>query len=281
MNETFQIKGEANIIFHHRDHRLHNIFTADQILDTRHIFVSTYNFNFLDKSLDSPYDLLKKAAMRGVIVTLVYASEFKDSFSPDEEFRKLIKCIKLKEKNLVNHSKIIILDSVAYIGSANFSKGSENNYECGTLLHDKKDIRNLRELFKKVLIVGKKENYKRELLGLEMIDEIESLSGELSDLIEEKKYNKHWYIYCINEIVESKFNLLEDIYGVIYKREIINNLNEIKEELIAGAELSDIDIDELQRNLDIVNSFCCDAINHVYYHIQHGKMMDFIERHYR
>ncbi|CAM3886299.1 hypothetical protein BAQ48_02310 [Bacillus luti] len=87
MNETFQIKGEANIIFHHRDHRLHNIFTADQILDTRHIFVSTYNFNFLDKSLDSPYDLLKKAAMRGVIVTLVYASELGVTLGPETSAR--------------------------------------------------------------------------------------------------------------------------------------------------------------------------------------------------
>jgi hypothetical protein len=39
--------------------------------------------------------------------------------------------------NFNNHSKIFATENIAYIGSANFSEESDNNFECGVLFRDK------------------------------------------------------------------------------------------------------------------------------------------------
>jgi hypothetical protein len=47
--------------------------------------------------------------------------------------------------NFDNHSKIIITDNKAYVGSANFSNGSRNNYECGIIIEN--DLGKVEEIF--------------------------------------------------------------------------------------------------------------------------------------
>ncbi|WP_066309241.1 phospholipase D-like domain-containing protein [Bacillus sp. FJAT-29814] len=42
--------------------------------------------------------------------------------------------------NFENHSKIITTDNVAYIGSANFSDESQNNFEAGIIIKNKADV---------------------------------------------------------------------------------------------------------------------------------------------
>ncbi|WP_180228112.1 phospholipase D-like domain-containing protein [Bacillus wiedmannii] len=281
MHEAFEISGKSKVVFHHKDHRLRNIFTEYQIKDTKHIYISTYNFNFEDKGPDSPYVLLKKAAIEGVMVTLVYACEHNNIFTPDEEFKKLIKCIHLNENNLVNHSKIIILDSVAYVGSANFSKSSDFNFECGTILFNRADIKNLRNLFKKVLIAGRTEKYNREELGLEIIDEIECLSMELSDLIEAKIFDKNMYSNCINKIVESNHSVLNDIYGIAFGESDLNYLREIKKQLNTGVELSDDETDELKYILKEFINLCYNATNDIYSLIESIGMIKLADKHYK
>jgi phosphatidylserine/phosphatidylglycerophosphate/cardiolipin synthase-like enzyme len=65
----------------------------------------------------------------------VYAANFKKLF--DLYHRrldpKLYKCKLEPFFNVHNHSKLIITDQAAYIGSANFSPESSQNYECGVI----------------------------------------------------------------------------------------------------------------------------------------------------
>ncbi len=50
--------------------------------------------------------------------------------------------------NFENHSKIIMTDAIAYIGSANFSSESSKNFECGVLIKDRQIIDQIeREFF--------------------------------------------------------------------------------------------------------------------------------------
>lgn len=49
--------------------------------------------------------------------------------------------------NFGNHSKIIMTDKMAYIGSANFSDESKNNNECGMLIKDKNVIEEINNVF--------------------------------------------------------------------------------------------------------------------------------------
>lgn len=49
--------------------------------------------------------------------------------------------------NFGNHSKIIMSDTVAYVGSANFSDESKNNNECGILIRDKRVINEIDSIF--------------------------------------------------------------------------------------------------------------------------------------
>jgi len=47
--------------------------------------------------------------------------------------------------NFNNHSKIILTDNIAYIGSANFSPESNSNYETGFLIRDRNTINEINE----------------------------------------------------------------------------------------------------------------------------------------
>lgn len=49
--------------------------------------------------------------------------------------------------NFDNHSKIVMTDSIAYIGSANFSDESKNNNECGIIIKDKNIIKDIDDVF--------------------------------------------------------------------------------------------------------------------------------------
>lgn len=49
--------------------------------------------------------------------------------------------------NFTNHSKIIMSDKMAYIGSANFSDESKHNNECGILINDVIVIKDINEIF--------------------------------------------------------------------------------------------------------------------------------------
>lgn len=66
--------------------------------------------------------------------------------------------------NFDNHSKIIMTDAVAYIGSANFSSESSRNFECGVLIKDRAII----------------EQIEREFLGAIQDDSVEFRGNEIA-----------------------------------------------------------------------------------------------------
>lgn len=280
MFKSFDVIGESRVIFHHLNNRLKHIFTNEQIRDTNHIFISTYNFNFIDKGEETAYKMLKDAALKGVLVTLVYALE-KDGVLPDEEFIKLIKCIKMDNENNKNHSKLIILDSVAYIGSANFTNGSDFNYEVGTLLFDKTDINKLRMIFIELFISNKKSHYLRHPLGLEVLYSIFYNLEELFDLVEKNLINSNEAKKQIVEIISSNFYELEEIYGVFYNQDIINFLKKIKLKIDTKTDLSQVEIEDLIYNLNTLYEFTCSAINHINILIEQRGIMNLIEQHYK
>ncbi|MBI4327920.1 MAG: hypothetical protein HY674_22030 [Chloroflexi bacterium] len=49
-----------------------------------------------------------------------------------------------------NHAKALIVDDMAYVGSANFTKASANNYEAGVIVTEKGEIQQLRAFIEKI-----------------------------------------------------------------------------------------------------------------------------------
>lgn len=66
--------------------------------------------------------------------------------------------------NFGNHSKIIMTDKMAYIGSANFSDESKNNNECGILITDVSVINNINEVFVQMQIDESVSYYSSEYM---------------------------------------------------------------------------------------------------------------------
>lgn len=115
------------------------------------VFVSTYNFNFNYQSNNSMYNRLIELANSGVNVALVYSKPiFKHANDPyfDPVFQQYVLCARVKN----NHAKLFCSESFAYIGSNNFSFGSEGNYECGVLIEDIQTVRKIRKRFQGELI---------------------------------------------------------------------------------------------------------------------------------
>jgi len=113
---------------------------------TKSIYIATYNFNFRDRYEKTFYRELSKLANLGVDVNLLYAKmnfSNEDKLEIEEIFKNFVLCAELP----TNHSKIFIADDFAYIGSANFSFGSNNNYESGVIFSNKEIIKDITKYF--------------------------------------------------------------------------------------------------------------------------------------
>jgi phosphatidylserine/phosphatidylglycerophosphate/cardiolipin synthase-like enzyme len=66
-----------------------------------------------------------------------------DKLEIEDIFQNFVLCAELP----TNHSKLFIADYFAFIGSANFSFGSNNNYEGGVIFTDKKIISEFRKFY--------------------------------------------------------------------------------------------------------------------------------------
>jgi phosphatidylserine/phosphatidylglycerophosphate/cardiolipin synthase-like enzyme len=118
---------------------------------TKAIYIATYNFNFRDKYERSFYKQLSKLANLGVDVNLLYSKmtfSDEDKLEIEEIFKNFVLCAKLT----TNHSKLFIADDFAFIGSANFSFGSNNNYESGVIFSNKEIISEIRRFFVEELL---------------------------------------------------------------------------------------------------------------------------------
>ena len=119
--------------------------------ETKSICIATYNFNFRDKYERTFYKELSNLANLGVDIRLLYAKmtfSEQDKLEIEEIFRSFVLCAELP----TNHSKIFIADNFAFIGSANFSFGSNKNYESGVIFSNKEIISEIRSFFGKELL---------------------------------------------------------------------------------------------------------------------------------
>lgn len=113
--------------------------------ETEAIYIATYNFNF-NQYEKSFYQKLSHLANLGVEVNLLYAKMTyadEDKLEVEEIFKNFVLCAKLT----TNHSKLFITDDFAFIGSANFSFGSNNNYESGVVIDNKEIILEIRKFY--------------------------------------------------------------------------------------------------------------------------------------
>lgn len=118
--------------------------------ETKAIYIATYNFNF-NQYEKSFYQRLSDLANLGVEINLLYAKMTyadEDKLKIDEIFKNFVLCAQLT----TNHSKLFITDDFAFIGSANFSFGSNNNYECGVLFDNKEIISSIRNIYLRELL---------------------------------------------------------------------------------------------------------------------------------
>jgi len=117
---------------------------------TKIIYIATYNFNF-KKYDQSFYKKLTELANKGIEISLLYSKTTfggEDHLEFEDIFENFVLCAQLK----TNHSKIFICDDFAYIGSANFSFGSDNNYECGVIFENKEIVLEILKFYRVELL---------------------------------------------------------------------------------------------------------------------------------
>ena len=113
----------------------------DKVKDTTEsIDIVTYNFRFEDQRGHSFYNKLLTIAEKGIRIRLMYSPSVSHDEFCDDLFGDEILCVSVPH----NHSKIFISDTLAFIGSANFTLGSDNNCECGFLTENRELIQKLR-----------------------------------------------------------------------------------------------------------------------------------------
>ncbi|MEY2304335.1 hypothetical protein [Bacillus tropicus] len=91
--------------------------------------------------------------------------------------------------SLDNHSKIIITDTVAYVGSANFSKSSYDNFECGVRvdISNAPEIHKLFEELKKDALFYDGTNYKVTRVSI-IIQQVNEIKLGLEDFCKDLEY---------------------------------------------------------------------------------------------
>lgn len=148
--------------------------------------------------------------------------------------------------NFGNHSKIIMTDVVAYIGSANFSDESKKNNECGVLIKDKNVINEINNIFIQMQIDESVSYYSSEYT--KVFVSITNL------LIKTKTYYYDYYCSFFYELEQhemiSKYKgfeanlspiLVEDIEDLSYEIEDVIlelNNNKVYPEIFRDLDLS-------------------------------------------
>lgn len=114
------------------------------------IYIATYNFNF-NQYPRSFYEKLAGLANVGVDVRLLYATmtnATSANLEIEEVFKNFVLCAQLE----ANHSKLFITDDFAFVGSANFSFGSNRNYESGVIFESKEIVEKIAKYYRSVLL---------------------------------------------------------------------------------------------------------------------------------
>lgn len=218
------------VLFHYEE--FWNKIIPHNFEDSERIDIITYNFNFIHKNGRSFYNKLKKLSEKGVDIRLLYAKNTysnSDNIEIEEIFKQSILCANLPE----NHAKIFISDTIAFIGSANFSIGSNNNYECGTIIRDIDTIEKIRrEFITQLLEVSEFTNIPHSVHNDPMnhVLWVEDAINKINSIISEKKnlenaesmdlISKLRFYDDIKDIAEKlgiSFSHGFDLYGILLR----------------------------------------------------------------
>ena len=154
-----------------------------------------------------------------------------------------------------NHSKIIMTNNIAYIGSANYSSESANNFEAGVILKDKLALLQIKDIIDEEIESSAEPYYAYDILPMIFLTrELEEIKTILSESIwglwevhgsDVGEYYKGGNIYIDTKILEAfeyfQEELGDTVSGLIqevednlsnnyltYKEELIENLNNLK-----------------------------------------------------
>lgn len=157
MRNEIKINDDVKLIM------TNNEFGYSEVLDTleeaKFVRIVTYNISNESKNLINKIEEFNEDK-DVVIITNIPArfKRYKSSYARNRAKKTIHNYIdKLNPEkydanirsffNFGNHSKIIMTDVAAYIGSANFSDESKNNNECGVLIKDKNVINEINSVF--------------------------------------------------------------------------------------------------------------------------------------
>lgn len=230
--------------------------------ETKAIYIATYNFNFRDKYEKSFYKQLSNLANLGVDVNLLYSKmtyNDEDKLEIEEIFKSFVLCAELT----TNHSKLFIADDFAFIGSANFSYGSNNNYESGVIFNDKEIISEIRKFYMEELLE------KSEFTNVpEYFDPFDFLPGILKDVKELGKIERKEDLY-IDKTKHSipKLRFLDDLEKDLEKLGYPIPINfdwwHLYTQLYEGNHVPDIIFHNFKSYLHEISSFLVDVTTYI------------------
>lgn len=151
-----------------------------------------------------------------------------------------------------NHAKVIMTNNIAYIGSANYSSESANNFEAGVIIEDEQAILQIKDIIEEEIESNAESYYAYDMLPLVFLArEIEEIRTILRESIwgswefngiEQGEYYKGANIYLDKKVVEAFGHfqkelektvsfLIREIESNSSKRELTNAEEELIEKL--------------------------------------------------
>ncbi|WP_413404686.1 phospholipase D-like domain-containing protein [Paenibacillus amylolyticus] len=251
--EIVTSKGESNY-----KEVLNDFDSAD------YIFVTTYNISQNRKAL---LNSLKEAAKHAEVRIVTNIPNRFETYYEDKVRKKARESINNYTKklnsndeesidaffNFQNHSKVILTNNIAYIGSANFSEESSNNRETGFIIRDKNLVQVVIDnlvpiiLNESIRYYGNSFEEKKLVFSL-LASRLESASIRIEEesytyvgRFEEVKNYNYWDPQLHQESLENVLELLEEVEEEIYR---VNELYETDEfaDLIDSESIEQIKI---------------------------------------
>lgn len=159
-----------------------------------------------------------------------------------------------------NHAKIIMTNNIAYIGSANYSSESANNFEAGVIIEDELAILQIKDIIDEEIESSAESYYAYDIFPLIFLArELEEIKTMLSESIwglwevhgyEQGEYYKGGNIYIDTKIIE-KFEYFQE--------ELDNTVSELIQEIANNTSGRDLtyDEEELIEKLENLKELIC------------------------
>lgn len=162
--------------------------------------------------------------------------------------------------NYENHSKIIMTDTVAYIGSENFSDASISNIEAGIITHDKKSIERIAEQIKSTLLRFSAPYYKEGYTKI-LFEAVEALKNIRNA---REQFYLETYSYSDDPYCNQEKYFITD--QILLSEETLENISENAEEVENAAREMCNELEDLN-NVDeyylVILDNICDITEHI------------------